>query len=459
MGIINNALSGILASQAGLNATSQNVANVMTPGYTRQGVLLTSVQPQQSGALSAGNGVTVPALIRFSESYKTAQMWSAASNLGQYSTQQPYLTQLEQVMGDEVSSINGGLDAFFGALNAASLEPASSPLRQQVITAAEALAQRFNSLNLVLSSQRASVHQQRTATVAQINTLSADIAALNQQIAATQASGVSSSGLIDERDRKIDTLAGLVAVQVVDQPDGTRNLSLRSGQPLVAGTLASTLKTQINPDGSQSLSLTFAREAFTLDTRTLGGQLGGLDELEQKTLIPLMTAVTQMAGELSSRVNTQLMAGYALDGSSGKALFRFDASSITGMLSVQSGLVAQDLGFSSDAALPGDSGNLLALIGIKGRAVNIDSLGSVALGDAATQLVGKLGMASQQNQTARGTAQTVRDQAEESWKSSSAVNSDEEAINLIQYQQMYQSNMKVIAVANELFDATLAMIR
>jgi len=52
----------------------------------------------------------------------------------------------------------------------------------------------------------------------------------------------------------------------------------------------------------------------------------------------------------------------------------------------------------------------------------------------------------------------VRNQAEESWKSTSGVNTDEEAINLMQYQQMYQANMKVIAVANELFDSTLALL-
>jgi flagellar hook-associated protein 1 FlgK len=61
MSIIHNALSGALAAQAALAATSQNVANVMTPGYTRQGVLLASVAPRQTGALSAGSGVTTRA--------------------------------------------------------------------------------------------------------------------------------------------------------------------------------------------------------------------------------------------------------------------------------------------------------------------------------------------------------------------------------------------------------------
>jgi flagellar hook-associated protein 1 len=245
---------------------------------------------------------------------------------------------------------------------------------------------------------------------------------------------------------------------VVNQPDGTRSVSLRTGQPLVVGSIAANLSVQGNADGSQTLKLAFAKENFTLASSGLGGQLGGLDSLEHQVLVPMMGAVTDMAREMSTAVNTCLQSGYALDGSGGKALFQFDATSVTGMLKVDPSVVAQDLGFSSSATTPGDSGNLQSLIAIKSRTISVGSLGTVSLGDAMTQLVGKLGMQSQQNQASLGTAQTVRDQAEESWKSTSGVNSDEEAINLIQYQQMYQANMKVIATANELFDATLAMM-
>lgn len=459
MALIVNGLSGALAAQAALNAASQNIANVMTPGYTRQGALLAAVSPKQAGALNAGSGVAVPALLRFSDGYKSLQMWQAASALGERATVQPYLSQLEQVVGNDAASINSGLDAFFGALNAASVDPSSSPLRQQVLTAADALAQRFNSLNQVLSNQRAAVYQQRVATVDGINNLTTAVASLNREIALTRASGINPSGLIDERDQKIDALAKLVALQVVDQPDGSRSLSLRSGQPLVVGAIAAKLAVQGEPDGSQTLELAFAKESFKLDAANLGGELGGLDDFERRVLTPLMTSVTDMAKALSERTNAQLALGYALDGTPGKPLFEFDATSTTVMLRVVDGLVAKDLAFSTDPALPGDSGNLLELIELKSQPVGLASLGTVLFGDAVTQLVGKLGMDSQQNQAGLVTAQTVRNQAEESWKSTSGVNSDEEAIAIMQFQQMYQANMKVIAVANELFDSTLAMLR
>lgn len=458
MSIIYNALSGAQAAQAALAATSQNVANVMTPGYTRQGVVLRSVQPLQSGALSAGSGVTVPSLLRFSDGYKSLQLWRAASEVGEHETAQPYLTQLEQIMGEDESGINSGLDVFFSALNAASVEPTSSPLRQQIIIAADALTQRFNSLNQVLSNQRASVAQQRLTTVSQVNTLSGQIAELNKQIVLTRGSGVNPSGLIDARDSKIDELANLAALQVVEQPDGSRSVSLRGGQPLVVGARAATMTAQGNPDGSQTLSVAFANESFTLDNNQLGGQLGGLDDFENGSLVPLMESVTDMAEQFADNVNNQLAAGYALDGTPGAPLFEFDASGATGVLRVRDGILSGDLAFSADAATPGNSDNLLALITLKSQPVTLPLLGAVSLSDAMTQLVARLGMDSQQNNAALTTAGTIRNQAEESWKATSGVNMDEEAANLMQYQQMYQANMKVIAVANELFNSTLAIL-
>ncbi|MFT3857275.1 MAG: flagellar hook-associated protein FlgK [Aquabacterium sp.] len=458
MSTIQNALSGTLAAQAALHTASQNIANVMTPGYTRQGVLMKANAPLQGGAMAAGAGVQAPSLLRFSESYKSQQMWQAASELGQRSTTQPYLTQLEQVMGADEASINSGLDAFFAALNAASVEPNSSPLRQQVVTAAGALAERFNSLNQVLSYQRLSVYQQRSATVAQVNGLSTDIAVLNKKIAATQASGVNASGLIDERDQKIDALASLVAVRVVDQADGSRSISLRDGQPLVVSGIASTVTIQGNPDGSQTLKLSFASESFELQSNRLGGQLGGLDDFEYSVLRPLQTDMSDLAGGLATRFNTLLTSGYAMDGSAGQPLFVFDPASATAMLKVTPGLQGQQLGFSSDPAQPGNSDRLLQVIDLKDQPLPVTSLGNVLLGDAYTQLTGRLATDSRQNQASLSTAQTVRTQAETSWKSTSGVNTDEEAVNLMQYQQMYQANMKVIAVANELFDSTLQML-
>ena len=452
MSIISNALSGSIAAQAALNAASQNIANLQTAGYTRQGVLLSSLGAS-AGVRSAGNGVEVSALLRFADAYKSQQMWRAASDQGARSQTQPYLTQLERVMGDDASSISNGIDGFFAALNAAAVDPTSTPLRQQIITAADAMSQRFNSISTVMSNQLLSVQQQRAAIVPQANTTLQNIAALNQRISTSSASGTNVSSLMDARDQLIDGLASQMGIDVLDQPDGSRNVSLKSGQPLVIGGLAGTLSSNMTATGEQTLSLDFAKSQYTLDTVTIGGQMGGLGEFERNTLKPLQQSLRDMASSLATKVNAQLAQGKTMAGATGGPLLVY----ANDKLNIIAGFNATDLALSLTGAA-GDSGNLQKLIDIKNQPITVSWVGSVLMSDADTQLVGKLGIYSQQNQALLKTANTVRAQAVDDWKSTSGVNKDEEAMNLVEFQNMYQANMKVISVANALFDATLQMM-
>ena len=170
---------------------------------------------------SAGSGVEVGALMRFSDAYKNQQMWRAASDQGARAQTQPYLTQLERIMGDDGSSISKGIDGFFTALNAAAVDPTSTPLRQQIITSADAMAQNFNSITNVMSNQLLSLNQQRAAIVPQANTALQNIASLNQRISTSTAAGTNVSAMIDARDQLIDGLASQMAIEVNNQPDGS----------------------------------------------------------------------------------------------------------------------------------------------------------------------------------------------------------------------------------------------
>lgn len=455
MSILNNALSGALASQLALSASSQNIANLQTKGYTRQSALLSAVAPTV-GSGQAGNGVHVTELMRFSDSYKTQQLWRSGSELGSHSQAQPYLTQLEKVMGDDSAGLSSGVDAFFASLNAvAGVDPTSTPLRQQVVTAAGLLAQRFNSLNTVYNAQLQSVRQQRTALVDSANGTIASIASLNTQIANANATGANVSALVDARDQAIDSLASKMALEVSDQPDGSRNVSLKTGQSLVLGGVAG--KLAVGGGATQTFSLTFAGTTFDLDTTKAGGQLGGLSTYEQDTLLPLQQGVADLAQQLANKVNTQLAAGYKMDGTAGQALFTYTPGSGSDMLQVAAGFQTSDLAFSADGT-PGDTGNLQKLVDIKSQSVTLTKVGTVMIGDADAQLVGRLAVDSQQNKSAMTTAQTMRDQAEADWQSTSGVNQDEEAVHLVEFQNMYQANMKVMSVANALFDATLQMM-
>lgn len=451
--LINNALSGALAAQASLNTTSQNIANLQTKGYTRQGVLLNSIAPAV-GTTGAGFGVKISALLRFSDSYKTQQLWRANTDMAAYTQAQPYLTQLEQVMGDATAGLSVGIDNFFKALNAVGVDPTSTPLRGQVLHTAEALAQNINSLYQLTRTQQLSIVQQRESVVPEFNTLTATIATLNNRITSATALGTNPSALIDERDRAIDSLSELAALEVIEQEDGTATVSFKGGQPLVVAGVAGTMSI----GSSGGLEIEFGNNSFELDDTRLGGRLGGIGKMEKDTLLPLQASLLDLAEQITDMVNLQHAAGQTLGppAAPGGDIFQFNGGGTGGIMSLVPGLTSADLAFSSDGT-PGDSGNLQALIALKNQTVTLTSVGTVILGDADTQLVGKLAVESKQNQALMKTSTTIRQQAEDDWASTSSVNKDEEAVNLVEFQNMYQANMKVLAVANNLFDATLAM--
>lgn len=463
MSMLSNGLTGITASQVVLDTISQNLANALTPNYTRQGVALTA-KSATSGSISAGHGVEATSLIRYSDSYKTQQMWRSNATLGQFEASQAYLLQLEQVMGDAGGGLSAALDKFFAALSAASVEPASSPLRQQIIEEANALGQSVGNLAQIISNQKAAVAQQRDVAVEQVNTAVQEIADLNAKIIYAHGAGLNTSALQDQRDARVDSLSKLVGLQTLTQPDGSVNLSLRGGQPLVVGDRASTMEAVAGVSG-YVLEVSFGTEKFSLKADDWQGTLGGLATLETEVLEPLSNSVRSMAGAIAKEVNDILATGFGTNGAAGQPLFVYDPTSSSKVLTITD-IKSDALGLSGVANEPGNSERLRELIALQQTPVNLSAYAGgnpvfladgIFMGDIYTQLVGKLGTYSQQNIAAYETSKTVREQSETNWRSTSAVNTDEEAVNLMQYQQMYQANMKVIASANELFDSLLAL--
>ncbi len=444
MSITRIGLSGALAAQASLNMAARNIANLQTPGYTRQGVLLTS---------RVGGGVDVNSLIRFGDHYKTQQKWASASPVGQYGVAESYFKQLEEVMGLEDGSVKFSMDKFFGALDEASSDPTNPALRQQVLMAAGGMASAFNNLQQMMRGQLDTARQQSAATADQINSLSGSIADLNKLIAEAEATGTAPSELIDQRDQAIDQLAALVDIRTTRHPDGTVDVSLPSGTPLVAGNQVGKVSVETGADGTFSLKLEMNGTKYPLDGAKLGGQLGGLSNFVNDTLLPQMEAIKALAGEIADAFNKQLTAGYGMDGKPGKELFTFDPA--TGRLTLNE-MKPEELGFSGDPSAPGNSDNLLKLIELRGMRIDLPGFGETSLGDGYTLLVGKLGAQSQQNQSMLGMAVEVRRQSEEAWLALSGVHQDEEAINVSEAMQVYSANMKVISVAKEMFDSTIA---
>lgn len=446
------AYTGLQSSQLAMTSTGQNIANVNTPGFSRLATNMVSVAGQSG--LSAGGGVQVNSIRRLSSDFQNQQLWRANTEMNMHNSAQQYLGALESLMSGEGASISIGLDQFFSALSELTVSPESIALRQQVISEADNLTHRFNGLSASIDAQVRAVQEQREAMVTEANGLIENIAVLNRRIVEAVAVGDDANALRDHREALIGELSQFASLRVNEVQDGSLTVSLSNGQPLVAGTTASTLQVQRRPDGEQQLVVNFGKTQFPLTQDRLGGALGGLYKVEHQSLRPVLASLHSMASELATAANAALAAGFDLQGNPGQPLFAYDPDSISGLLKT-TGIKANELALSS---APGEVGNndvLLGLMGLRNRTITVNG-NQVTLNDAYAGLLGQVASDSRQNQADLRSSTTVRQQAQSQRDSISAVNLDEEAVNLMTYQQAYQANMKVISTANQLFSDLMA---
>lgn len=456
MNLVNIAMSGLNANRVALDVTAQNVANVNTPGYSRQQALTASVSGSKHDYLSAGTGVEVTSIRRVTDPFLVKQVWSTNSLSSYASGYTTALGQLENVLGADGFSLSAGLDTLYSALNDATVKPQSTPYRQQIINESEALARRFNTLTESLHSQHKDIHDQRNAAIATSNSLLDNIAQVNKQIVEMQGTGGNPAQLMDAREDLIGQLSNLLEVKTITQGDGSIQVTLVSGQPLVMGSDAGQLKALPNSSDPYmaEMHVEFNKQTFAIGD-SLGGKLGAVTDYQSQVLTPYQTALNDMAVAVADEFNNTLATGIDLNGDAGVPLFSYDPANPAKTLTIADINPAQ-LALSSDGN-PGNADVLNQLIALSTKPVKVEGFGFLSLNDAFTAMVGEVAIKARQADTDYQAKSSMSKQAISARDSVSAVNSDEEAANLMMFANAHNANMKVISTANRLFDSVLKL--
>ncbi|WP_110458426.1 flagellar hook-associated protein FlgK [Shewanella algidipiscicola] len=455
MSMLNIGKSGLLASMAALNATSNNVTNAMVAGYSRQQVMTSSVG---GGAYGGGAGVFIDGVRRISDQYEVAQLWQTTSNVGFDNVRSSYLGQAEQVFGSEGNNISAGLDQLFASLNSAMEQPNLIAHRQGVLNEAKALTQMINGINDSLVSQRDQVTGQLGTSAKEVNSQLEIIARFNQDIKAASAGGIVPAALQDGRDAAIDELAAIVDIRVIEDDKGMVNISLARGEPLLSGNTVA--KLSMVPDPANPLvslvDINFGESHFTLEA-SAGGSMGALLDYRDSELAGSQAYLDELAVKLADEFNAVLAGGTDLTGAAPtQNLFSFQPGNPAGSLQVTDGFTADELAFGTDGT-QGDNSNLQALVALANKDLAFTSLGvSTSFSESFSSKVGQLGSASRQAIANAKTSVELQKDAQSQWASTSGVNPDEEGVNLIIYQQSYMANAKVISTADQLFQTMLS---
>ncbi|HWV13790.1 MAG TPA: flagellar hook-associated protein FlgK [Cellvibrio sp.] len=316
--VLSNAISGLQASQVGLRTAGNNISNANTVGYSRQDVnFATRTAQPMGGAGYLGNGVSVESVERVVNEFVTTQLRLDTSTFNQLDKYNTNIGKMDKLLADASTGLAGGLQNFFSALQNGANDPSSSPARQLIVTQAENLGLRFNTLHDRLLSIEDGVNSEIATVTSQLGSLAKSIASLNQAIAVQRTSGAEPNDLLDKRDEALRKVAELASVQVV-KDGGDINLFIGNGEPLVVGVHVSEF--EVTPSGKIFLKTPQSTSEVT-DSMT-GGQLGGLLTFKKDALEPSFNDLGRIAIAMSDAFNTLQTQGLDAEGNYGSNMFR-----------------------------------------------------------------------------------------------------------------------------------------
>lgn len=318
--IFNIGLSALSSYQRALNTTAHNVANVETPGYSRQTTSLGTNSPQMSGGFYSGTGVHVTGTNRMYDSFFSGQMRTGVSFYNEAETLSLFSGQLDSFLSGS-PNVSDSLNNFFAGLQEVIKSPSSPASREVFLAQANALASKINSAGYQIRNSELSAQNTVTATIQAVNDLTKQIANLNVDILA--ASVYTPNDLMDTRDNLIDQLSELISITVITGENGMVTISSNNGMPLVAASQYNQLVAVPDPSDQTKLTVysTISNSLQQVDTNNFGGKLGGLFSFQTQVVDKTRSMLGAFTLGLSYYMNEQHALGVDLKGRLGGLFF------------------------------------------------------------------------------------------------------------------------------------------
>ena len=448
------ALSGLAAEQGALEATSNNVANVNTPGYSREVANLATSDPTIVDPLTFGSGVTLQSIESVRDSILESQIQQETQTQGRLGSLVSALSQTQTSFTSTSGDIGTAISNFFDSLNQLSTSPADLSLRQNVLTAAGNLADAFNLTANNLTTQRNNLEQSVEQSVGQINQLTGQIAQINRQISYVENAGESAGTFIDQRTQLIDQLSSLVDVSVI--PSGnTITLTTANGSALVVGDQSFQLSTQAGSGPDSSVQHIFS-QGKDITSSIVSGQLGGLIEARDQQIPSIGAQLDTLAAGLANAVNGVQTNGYDLNGNPTTTANLFTpppASGVGAAASLSVAITDPALIAASSDGTSGSNSNAEAMYALRDQAV-VDGQCPT---DYYSNIVFQVGNATSNANASQSASSLVLQQLSDQRSSISGVSLDEEAANMMRFQQAYAASAQVITAINQMMQDVIDM--
>lgn len=321
---IGSAISGLNASQAGLDLVSRNIANANTAGYTAK----TSVVADNIAG-GEGIGVRVLAATRNVDSFLQSQIRTETAKSSQLDVYDKFLSQVNGMFGspDSQTSMASSVSAMISKLQAVATTPDDPAARQTFLNSATNLASQLNSMTKQVQGLRLQAEQSISSGIDTANTQLQTIADLNNQIAQRKATNMSVADLQDQRDQAVNTLSTLMDVKTVARDDGTIAVFTGGGQLLLDKqpvklsfdehtSIDATSSYNIDPTKRTVGTITLTNGTTSVDLIASGafrsGSIAGYLDMRDKILPQAQSQLDELAAQLATSMSQENVSGTAV---------------------------------------------------------------------------------------------------------------------------------------------------
>jgi flagellar hook-associated protein 1 FlgK len=318
-GLFDIAKSTIFASQAALSVTSNNIANVNTPGFSRREALFAVASPVVLSGNLLGNGVTVSGIKRYYDSFVQTQLWGQYQNYGKSYALDQALSQVEQVFNEAKSiGLAAPLTDFFNAWQEVATNPEGFAERGVLLQKANSLVLAAKQMELGITDTLKNMNESIDTMVERVNAIASEISAINSKIVQIEAGSQtdSSNDLRDQRDTLLNELSNLVDFNSYEDKNGSITVTVGM-RNLVSGVTTNDLSTKTNEDGDKELYL----DGINITENVQKGQLGGFFSVRDNIRTNSLNGLQRLIASLIKETNILHRAGYGLDGTTGNDFF------------------------------------------------------------------------------------------------------------------------------------------
>lgn len=233
--VLSVAKEALLTHQLSIQVASHNIANVDTPGYTRQSLELQthSATPISAGML--GGGVTGTKILRNYDQFMVQRLANQESNLGSLQAQKESMKLVETVFNEAPGlAINDLMNKFWNSWQDLADNPEIAATRQAVIQTSQLIIDQLHTMTGELTQAKFDIGVSLDTAIEDVNSIVTQIADLNVQIAGAESGGGGQANdMRDKRDSLVQELSKLLDVTFFEDKNGAYTILMADGHTLV----------------------------------------------------------------------------------------------------------------------------------------------------------------------------------------------------------------------------------